>query len=171
MKSPQVLAAALLLWIVTACGGSEPEPVARSADPSPTSAEETSSAPQPSPKRSAEPSDAVIPSDTPTQRDDDALVLIGTVGEPDDPEAFTISLTDGSGDAVERTKPGRYLLRITDPASYHNFHLTGPGVDKRTSVLGKSKVQWEVTLRPGRYTFVCDPHPQMVGNLLVTGDR
>ena len=171
MTNLQVLTAALVLWTVTACGGGEPEPFAQSADPSPTSAEETSSAPQPSHKRSPEPSNTVIPSDTPTQRDDDPLVLIGTVGEPDDPEAFTISLTDGSGNAVERTKPGRYLLRITDPASYHNFHLTGPGVDKRTSVLGKSKVQWEVTLRPGRYTFVCDPHPQMVGNLLVTGDR
>ncbi len=160
--SLQATAAVALLSVLAGCAGDDPEPVSQPAGSSSTPAGDSSSATRPTQKPSVKPSDTGSPS----QRDQ-PKVLIGIVGEADDPEAFTISLTDGSGKPVRRLEPGEYLVRVTDPASYHNFHLTGPGVDERTSVFGKSKVQWEVTLKSGEYTFVCDPHPEMVGDVVV----
>jgi plastocyanin len=44
-------------------------------------------------------------------------------------------------------------------SSIHNFHLIGPGVNKKTSVAGKGKTTWTVTLQKGKtYRFLCDPH-------------
>lgn len=166
MRSLKLCTAVVLMSVLNACGGGDSESVAPSAESSPTPAAESPSPTRTAPEPSVEPSDDV----SPWQRGDDPPILVGTVGEPDEPEAFTISMTDSSGEPVKRIEPGAYLVRVTDPASYHNFHLTGPGVDKRTSVSGKSKVQWDLRLRPGRYTFVCDPHPQMVGNVVVTND-
>ena len=94
-------------------------------------------------------------------------MLVGSVGEPDDAEAFTIALADRSGEPVTRLTAGAYRVKVTDPAKYHNFHLTGPGVDKRTSVFGTGEVTWDLVLESGTYTFVCDPHPQMVGDVSV----
>jgi plastocyanin len=51
----------------------------------------------------------------------------------------------------------------------HDFHLTGPGVDKATSLAGLAETIWTVRLKPGKYTFVCDPHAsQMRGSFRVT---
>ena len=64
---------------------------------------------------------------------------------------------------------GQYRITINDRASIHNFHLTGPGVNKRTSVGGTGTTVWNVTLRAGTYRFVCDPHATtMKGTLRVT---
>jgi len=95
-------------------------------------------------------------------------VLIGTVGNPDEPEAFVIGLTDRSGKPVDTLPAGEYQVKVTDPATFHNFHLTGPGVDEATSVSSTGKVTWTVTLKPGSYTFICDPHPHMKGKVTVT---
>lgn len=95
-------------------------------------------------------------------------VLIGTVGEAEDPEAFTIALTDSSGKPVATLAAGEYQVKVTDLAKIHNFHLTGPGVDESTTVPSTGEVTWSVTLKPGSYTFTCDPHPEMVGNVEVT---
>ena len=96
-------------------------------------------------------------------------MLFGMVGAPDDAEAFTIALVDSSGKPVTRLEAGAYRVKVTDPASYHNFHLTGPGVDQRTSIFGTGEVTWDLVLRSGTYTFVCDPHPQMAGDVSVAG--
>lgn len=97
-----------------------------------------------------------------------AGVLTGTVGQPDDPDSFTIVLTDGSGRPVTSLPAGRYQVRVSDRSEIHNFRLTGPGVEESTGVPGTGEVTWEVTLEPGSYTFKCDPHPQrMVGNFTV----
>ena len=40
----------------------------------------------------------------------------------------------------------------------HNFHLFGPGVNKKTSVSGTAIQTWTVTLKPGKYTYQCDVH-------------
>ena len=82
----------------------------------------------------------------------DATALTGTVGP-----GFTISLTKG-GKAVKTLKPGAYTITVNDKASIHNFHLTGPGVNKKTSVPKSGKTTWNVTLKAGNYKFVCDPH-------------
>jgi hypothetical protein len=57
------------------------------------------------------------------------------------------------------TKAGSYRLTVNDRSSIHNFHITGPGVNRRTSVSGTGRTTWTLTLRRGTYRFLCDPHP------------
>jgi plastocyanin len=91
-----------------------------------------------------------------------ATKLTGTVGP-----GFTISLTKG-GKKIKKLTPGAYTITVADKSSAHNFHLKGPGVDKKTSVSAKGSKTWNVTFKKGKYTFVCDPHASfMKGSFLV----
>jgi len=47
---------------------------------------------------------------------------------------------------------------IKDSAASHNFHLTGPAVNKKTGVAAKVVVTWTLTLKKGKYRYFCDPH-------------
>src|SRR2546423_12683567 len=78
--------------------------------------------------------------------------LTASVSDP-----LNISLKAGAK-SVKTLKPGTYTIVVHDTASDHNFHLTGPGVDKKTSVGAKQTVRWTVRLRKGTYKYVCDPH-------------
>lgn len=78
--------------------------------------------------------------------------LNGTVGP-----GFTITLTK-AGKKVAKLKAGKYVFKISDKSSIHNFHLTGPGVNKKTSVGGQGTTTWKLTLKKGTYKYVCDPH-------------
>jgi plastocyanin len=92
-----------------------------------------------------------------------ATTLNGTVGP-----GFTITLTKG-GKKVSKLKAGAYVIKIADKATDHNFHLTGPGVNKSTSVGAKTNVSWTVKLKKGTYKFVCDPHSSfMKGSFTVS---
>ena len=75
-----------------------------------------------------------------------------------------------AGKDVKTLKAGTYALHIEDKASTHNFHLIGPGVNKRTGVSYKGKTTWTIRLKPGRYTYQCDPHALggMKGHFRVT---
>lgn len=53
---------------------------------------------------------------------------------------------------------GRYRIVVNDASTMHNWHISGEGVDRRTSVGDTGKWVWKVRLRPGTYTIVCDPH-------------
>ena len=89
--------------------------------------------------------------------------LTGTVG----PSA-TISLKQGAK-KVTSLKAGRYTFVISDRATFHNFHLTGPGVNKSTTVGGTGNKTWTLTLKAGTYRYVCDPHAaNMKGSFRVT---
>jgi plastocyanin len=80
--------------------------------------------------------------------------LTATVGP-----AATISLRTARGARVTRLKAGRYRILVRDRSTMHNFHLVGPGVNKRTTPRFRGTVTWTVTFRKGRiYRFVCDPH-------------
>jgi plastocyanin len=79
--------------------------------------------------------------------------LVATVG----PSA-TISLRTARARRVTQALAGRYRIVVRDRSTRHNFHLIGPGVNKRTAVGFRGTRTWIVTLRPGRYRFVCDPH-------------
>ena len=78
--------------------------------------------------------------------------LTGTVGP-----GFTITLKKGTV-PVTKLKAGTYIFKISDKSSLHDFHLKGPGVNKTTSTPKKANVTWTLTLKKGKYTFVCDPH-------------
>ena len=81
----------------------------------------------------------------------------GTVGP-----GFTISL------AKKPTKAGKTTFVIRDRSSIHNFHLRGPGVNETTSVSAVGSKSFTVTLKKGKYTFLCDPHPtQMKGSFTI----
>ena len=82
--------------------------------------------------------------------------LVGTVGP-----GFTITLTKG-GKKVSKLKAGTYLFKIADKASTHDFHLKGPGIDKKTSKAAVVNVTWTLTLKKGKYTYVCDPHASIM---------
>jgi plastocyanin len=89
--------------------------------------------------------------------------LVGTDGP-----GFTITLKQG-GKTVKTLKAGAYTITIQDKSNIHNFHLTGPGVNKKTSVGALGTTTWKVTLKKGTYKFVCDPHvPIMHGTFKVT---
>jgi plastocyanin len=74
---------------------------------------------------------------------------------------FTISLKK-SGRKVTRLSAGTYKIRVADRSNIHNFHLTGSGVNKKTSVSSTGTTTWTVRLRRGTYRFVCDPHASMM---------
>jgi len=94
-----------------------------------------------------------------------AGVLTGVVGESD---AYVITLKDGTGAPVTSLKAGNYTVKVKDASKIHNFHLTGAGVDEKTSVADTTEVTWTVALTPGTYTYTCDPHPKMTGSFTVT---
>lgn len=84
-------------------------------------------------------------------------------------ENFKIEMKNPAGKKLTTIKAGTYKLKVEDPSSIHNFRLKGPGVNRATSVAGKSETTWTVTLKPGTYTFLCDPHAStMRGTFRVT---
>lgn len=91
--------------------------------------------------------------------------LVGSTG-PDG--AFHITLTKG-GKKVTKLKAGKYTIVVKDVAKTHDFHLKGPGLDKKTPVKGKGTFTWHVTLKKGTYRYTCDPHKTiMKGSFTVT---
>lgn len=59
-------------------------------------------------------------------------------------------------------------MKVKDASKIHNFHLTGAGVDQKTTVPDITEATWTVVLQAGTYTFKCDPHPKMTGTFTVT---
>jgi plastocyanin len=51
---------------------------------------------------------------------------------------------------------------VDDKSSIHNFHLTGPGVNVKTSVSTTGTKTFSITLKKGTYKFVCDPHSSVM---------
>jgi hypothetical protein len=94
-----------------------------------------------------------------------ATQLFGTVGP-----GFSITLQDAAGNNVTRVEPGTYTLQVRDLSPDHNFRIYGPGVEEATGVEQEGTVTWTVTLREGRYTIQCDPHPSQMSRILTVGN-
>ena len=84
-----------------------------------------------------------------------ANTLTGTVGP-----GFTITMNKKTVTA------GTYVITIQDRSSIHDFHLTGAGVNKTTSVPAMGTTKWTVKLKKGTYHFVCDPHRAIMHGVL-----
>ena len=70
---------------------------------------------------------------------------------------------------MTRLKAGRYRIVVRDRSHMHNFHLTGPRVNKKTAVAAHGTYSWTLTLRKGTYKYVCDPHKALMkGSFRVT---
>jgi plastocyanin len=82
---------------------------------------------------------------------------------------FTITLKNKAFVPIHRLKPGTYTFVIQDRSTIHDYHLKGPGVDKKTTIAFLGTKTWaNVKLKKGKYTFVCDPHKsQMHGSFTV----
>jgi plastocyanin len=63
--------------------------------------------------------------------------------------------------------PGPALITINDRSKTDNFHLTGPGVNKKTGVKTRGKATWAVTLVPGLYTYKSDKTKKLRGSFVV----
>lgn len=88
----------------------------------------------------------------------------GTVTAPPAPKKLkaqvgpkkTISLRTASGGKVTALTAGTYKVTVRDLSKTDNFHLVGTGVDKKTSVKGKSTVTWKVAFARGRFSYRSD---------------
>lgn len=91
-----------------------------------------------------------------------ATKLTGKVGP-----AKVISLKRGAS-AVKTLKAGRYKLAVSDLSKTDNFHLSGPGVNKKTGLKFRGAATWAVTLRAGSYTFRSDATKRLRRSFKVT---
>ena len=89
--------------------------------------------------------------------------LKGTVGP-----GFMISLTL-DGKKVTHLKAGDYTVKIKDESDQHDFHLSGPTVSKLTSITGEGTSTWHVTLKKGKYSYMCDPHSAFMKGSFTVG--
>ena len=91
-----------------------------------------------------------------------------TLNATDGP-GFTITLKKGKT-KVTSLKAGKYKIVVKDLSNLHNFHLFGPGLNKKTGVSFKGETTWTIKLKAGRYTYQCDPHAAsgMKGHFRVT---
>ena len=82
-----------------------------------------------------------------------ANTVQGSVGP-----GFTIGL-QLSGKKVTALKPGTYQFVIRDKSSIHDFHLTGPGLNRTITTVDFTGTKSIVlTLKKGTYRYLCDPH-------------
>jgi len=93
-----------------------------------------------------------------------AVTLKGEAGP-----GYTIEVTKAGKD-VKTIKAGTYKIKVEDKSSIHNFHLIGPGVNKKTGVSFTGEMTWTIKLKPGKYTYQCDVHASsgMKGTFKVT---
>jgi hypothetical protein len=76
--------------------------------------------------------------------------LFGTVGT-------AITLKNAAGARVRSVKAGTYLVVVKDTSAAQNFHLSGTGVDRKTTVPGRATVTWRVRFVKGKlYTYRSD---------------
>jgi plastocyanin len=63
--------------------------------------------------------------------------------------------------------PGPATIVVDDRSAKDNFHLSGPGVNKKTGVRTRGRVTWNVTLAPGLYSYRSDKTKKLHGTLVV----
>jgi plastocyanin len=79
----------------------------------------------------------------------------------------SISLRSGSGAKVKTLATGKWRVTVTDASRTDNFHLVGPGVNRRTGVGARGKVAWTVGLSKGKYRYFSDRHRRLGGTFTV----
>ena len=81
--------------------------------------------------------------------------------------AKAISLKTGAGAKVKTLVAKKYKLTVSDASNKQNFHLKGPGLNKKTGVAAKTRATWTVTLKPGKYTYGSDKNRKLRGSFKV----
>src|SRR5262249_10998820 len=84
--------------------------------------------------------------------------LVATVGP-----GYTINVRTAAGAPVRSVRAGLVPITVRDRSAEHDFHLSGPGVNKSTTVDWVGTKTWRVRVAPGKtYRFACDPHAAMM---------
>jgi hypothetical protein len=92
-----------------------------------------------------------------------------TTTTPQQVEKLTGHVGPGATIVFARSaKTGKATITITDRTAKDNFHLSGPGVNKKTGIAYKGRVVWTVTLAKGTYVFRSDAHASLHGTLKVS---
>jgi plastocyanin len=73
--------------------------------------------------------------------------------------------TRGVSLSTRGVKAGAFRLTVSDRSRTRNFHLAGPGVNRKTGAAFVGKVTWDLDLAPGTYRFGSDP--RLSGRLVV----
>ena len=81
--------------------------------------------------------------------------------------ARAITLTNG-GSRVTSLTENTYRVTVNDSSKKQNFHLTGPGVNKKTGVAAKARKTWTLSLKPGKYTYRSDKNRRLKRSFAVT---
>jgi plastocyanin len=63
--------------------------------------------------------------------------------------------------------PGPATIVVNDRSKTDNFHLSGPGVNRKTGVRTRGRATWNVTLAPGLYTYRSDKTKKLRGTFTV----
>jgi plastocyanin len=79
----------------------------------------------------------------------------------------TIAVKTTSGGRVKRLVAGKYRLTVKDSTKADNFHLTSPGINKKTGVNFRGSVTWTVTFRAGTAKYRSDAHSRLSGSFIV----
>ena len=90
--------------------------------------------------------------------------LYGRVGP-----GTAISLKRANGTLVTHLKPGGKVIVVRDRTANHNFHLKGPGVDRKTGVAFTGRRRWSVQFVSGTYRYICDVHPTTMRKTFTVG--
>ena len=94
-----------------------------------------------------------------------AKTVTGTVGP-----GFTIQLTMNGKKVTKLKAATPYRFVIKDRSNIHDFHLSGPGLNRvLSSVEDTGTKTFVLRLKKGSYRFVCDPHSGIMhGRFLVS---
>jgi hypothetical protein len=81
--------------------------------------------------------------------------------------ARAISVRTSSGGKARVVRAGSYRISVRDTSKTQNFHLRGPGVNRKTAVAGTPRATWSVRLRAGRYSYRSDTNRRLSGSFTV----
>ena len=89
--------------------------------------------------------------------------IVGNPPPPPAPRRLVATVTASAitltldGRRVSTLAAGAYVVTVRDRSRRHNFHLVGPGVNRKTPVARVGTFAWSVTLRAGTFRFLSDP--------------
>jgi NitT/TauT family transport system substrate-binding protein len=88
------------------------------------------------------------------------VIVKGDVG------AKTISLRLDK-QAVKTLTAGTDTFVVSDRSAKQNFHLKGPGVNKKTGTKKVGRITWTIKLKNGKYQYYSDTNPKLKGSFKV----
>jgi hypothetical protein len=96
------------------------------------------------------------------------VVVAPTPPAPAVPTALTARVTSTAVSlSAKSVAAGAFKLTVLDRSRSRNFHVVGPGIDRRTGKTFTGSVTWRLELAAGTYRFGSDP--RLSGRLVVRG--